>query len=282
MRKVSFFLTLAVVFVSQHLFAAVDVAPVVPDLELPTEENVLEGSQIPTVLTEAPAEVKPEVAPVAAPKKTSSKKKKKSAAKTTQTVPPVTKAAAKVNEENIAVENLLPATTGETLASSTVVAEPVAVASATEKVEEKFEPARETNPELAQEPEKKEIKVLFNPPTDRDPTLSVDDTLLLKHREEERLRAIEAERQRKIEEERQRLAEIERQRQLELERLRDPSREIRGKIRINGIIGQEVFIGDRVYGVGSTVLGARIVQVLPESVVFTYKGQKFTKKVQLK
>ena len=54
------------------------------------------------------------------------------------------------------------------------------------------------------------------------------------------------------------------------------------KIRINGIIGQEVFIGDRVYGVGSTVLGARIVQVLPESVVFSYKGQRFTKKVQLK
>ena len=122
----------------------------------------------------------------------------------------------------------------------------------------------------------------FNPSTDRDPTLSPDDTLLLKHREEERLRAIELERQRKIEAERRRLAELERQRQLELERLRDPSREVRGKIRVNGIIGQEVFIGSKVYTVGKSVHGARIVQVLPDAVVFMYKGQKFTKKVQLK
>jgi hypothetical protein len=105
--------------------------------------------------------------------------------------------------------------------------------------------------------------------------------LLLRHREEERQRALEAERQRKIEAERRRLAELERQRQLELERLRDPSREVRGKIRISGIIGQEVFIGDKVYTVGKSVLGARIVSVQPDAVVFTYKGQKFTKKVQL-
>ena len=96
------------------------------------------------------------------------------------------------------------------------------------------------------------------------------------------MRAIELERQRKIEAERRRLAELERQRQLELERLRDPSREVRGKIRVNGIIGQEVFIGSKVYTVGKSVHGARIVQVLPDAVVFMYKGQKFTKKVQLK
>jgi hypothetical protein len=106
--------------------------------------------------------------------------------------------------------------------------------------------------------------------------------LLLKHREEERLRAIELEKQRKIEAEKRRLAELERQRQLELERLRDPSREIRGKIHINGIIGQEVFIGDKVYTVGKSVLGAKIISIQPDAVVFLYKGQKFTKKVTLK
>ena len=106
--------------------------------------------------------------------------------------------------------------------------------------------------------------------------------LLLKHREAERLRALEAERQRKIDAERKRLADLERQRQLELERLRDPSREVRGKINISGIIGQEVFIGSKVYKVGQSVLGARIVSVQPDAVVFVYKGQKFTKKVQLK
>ena len=85
-----------------------------------------------------------------------------------------------------------------------------------------------------------------------------------------------------IEEERRRLAEIERQRQLELERLRDPSREIRGRIHVNGIIGQEVFIGSKVYTVGGTVLGAKIVEILPDSVIFVYKGQRFTRKVELK
>ena len=106
--------------------------------------------------------------------------------------------------------------------------------------------------------------------------------MLLKHREEERLRALEAERQRKIDEERRRLAELERQRQLELERLRDPSREVRGKIRVNGIIGQEAFIGNKIYSVGQSVLGARIVSIQPDAVVFTYKGQQFTKRVELK
>ncbi|MBQ7908289.1 MAG: hypothetical protein IJ311_02180 [Elusimicrobiaceae bacterium] len=278
MKKNTLLLTLLAVFSAQTICAAVDVAPEVPDLMLPTEETLFAEEPKQPVLQEVSA-VEEEVPVV---KKTAPTKKKKAAKKA---LPPVTQAAATVNTEEVAVENLLPvapAQEPQTVASSPVVAEPVTIAAAPAGAEEKFEPARDTNPDLTKAPEKKELKVLFNPPTDRDPTLSVDDTLLLKHREEERLRAIEAERQRKIEAERRRLAEIERQRQLELERLRDPSREIRGKIRINGIIGQEVFIGDRVYGVGSTVLGARIVQVLPESVVFTYKGQKFTKKVQLK
>jgi len=143
-----------------------------------------------------------------------------------------------------------------------------------------FVPAREEAQEKPADKPKK-AKVVYNPATDRDPTLSPDDVLLLKHREEERLKAIELEKQRKIEAERKRLAELERKRQLELEYLRDPSREVRGKIRISGIIGQEVFVGNKVYTVGKSILGARIISVQPDSVVFIYKGQKFTKKVQL-
>ena len=277
MRKNTLILTLLAVFCAQALFAAVDVAPAVPDLVLPSEDNLFdEKPQAKPAVEETVAEKAPEVAPVkpvAKKKRAGNKTKKKTPAP--QEAPKEVPAVAPTVQEP-AQQPVAP--------STAAVAEPVAIASAPMGEGETFEPAREqeTPADATQEAEKKEPKVLFNPATDRDPTLSVDDTLLLKHREEERLRAIEAERQRKIEAERRRLAEIERQRQLELERLRDPSREIRGRIRINGIIGQEVFIGDRVYGVGSTVLGARIVQVLPESVVFSYKGQRFTKKVQLK
>lgn len=279
MKKNLLFLTLLAAFAPQ-VFAAVDVAPEVPDLMLPAEETLFEEKS-PLVASEKEATASAEKKE--APRKRAASSTKKAAAK--KSASSVEKKAAKVNTEEVQllpVKAVAPVAVGETKASTSVVAEPVKIASAPEGTEEKFEPARETSNSVEQAPQKKEIKVLFAPPTDRDPTLSADDTLLLKHREEERLRAIEAERQRKIEAERRRLAEIERQRQLELERLRDPSREIRGKIRINGIIGQEVFIGDKVYTVGSTVLGARIIQVLPESVVFTYKGQRFTKKVQLK
>lgn len=277
MKKNTLLLTLLALLSSPVVFASVDVAPAVPDLMLPTEEEpVVEEKKAPVSVMagEEISVVGPEFVPPT-PEKAPAKRKKVSKKK----VPPVTKTADKVNTEKVKVEDLLPPQPEQAAPSTATVADPVPPATGTG---ENFEPARETKAELTDTAKKKEPKVVFNPSSDRDPMLSVDDALLLKHREEQRLRAIEAERQRKIEEERRRLAEIERQRQLELERLRDPSKEIRGKIRINGIIGQEVFIGNRVYGVGSTVLGARIVQVLPESVVFTYKGQRFTKKVQLK
>ena len=149
---------------------------------------------------------------------------------------------------------------------------------AEEAAAEDMVPARST---ANGEGNEKSTKVVYKPTSPRDPTLSADDALLLAHHLEEKRRKAEAERQRRLEAERRRIAELERQRELELEYLRDPSREVRGKIRINGIIGQEVFIGSKVYTVGQSVLGARIVSVQPDAVVFTYKGQKFTKKVQL-
>lgn len=132
------------------------------------------------------------------------------------------------------------------------------------------------------EPEKPaEPKVRFNPRTQRDPTLSPDDFLLLQFREKQRLAALEAERQRKLAEERRKREEEERRRQLELALAKDPTRAVRNKIHIGGIIGQEVFIGSKIYTVGKTIHGARIVEVRPEEVVFSYKGHKFTRKVQL-
>ena len=124
-------------------------------------------------------------------------------------------------------------------------------------------------------------KVVYNPKNHRDPTLSPDDFLLLQYREQQRLAALEAERQRKLAEERRRREEAERLRQLELARIKDPTREVRNKIRVTGIIGEEVFIGDKIYTIGKSIYGARIVEVRPEEVVFSYKGHKFVRKVQL-
>ena len=126
-----------------------------------------------------------------------------------------------------------------------------------------------------------EPRVVYNPKNRRDPTLSPDDFLLLQYREQQRLAALEAERQRKLAEERRRREEAERLRQLELARIKDPTREVRNKIRVTGIIGQEVFIGSRIYTIGKSIYGARIVEVRPDEVVFSYKGHKFVRKVQL-
>lgn len=124
-------------------------------------------------------------------------------------------------------------------------------------------------------------KVVYNPKNQRDPTLSPDDFLLLEYREKQRLAALEAERQRKLAEERRKREEAERLRQLELARIKDPTREVRNKIRVTGIIGQEVFIGSKIYTIGNSIYGARIIEVNPEDVVFSYKGHKFVRKVQL-
>lgn len=125
------------------------------------------------------------------------------------------------------------------------------------------------------------VRVSFNPTKKRDPMLSPDDILLMEHREKQRLAAIEAERKRKEEEERRRREEEERKRQWELMLLKDPSILIRDKIKINGIIDKEVLIGNKLYGIGNTYMGAKIVAVGPESVTFLYKGQKFVKKLKL-
>lgn len=149
-----------------------------------------------------------------------------------------------------------------------------------EQPKEEFVAARETVEEEIIEPEEEQV-VVYSPKTQRDPTLSPDDFLLIQHREQQRLAAIEAERQRKLEEERRKQEEAERLRRLELERIKDPTREVRNKIRIGGVIGQEVFIGSKIYTIGNTVYGARIVAVKPDEVVFSYKGHKFVRKVQL-
>lgn len=127
---------------------------------------------------------------------------------------------------------------------------------------------------------KREV-VSFNPKNKRDPMLSPDDVLWLKEQERKRLKAIEDERKRQEAEKARIEAEKRRKYLAELERLKDPTKEVRNKIHIGGLIGKEVFIGDKIYTVGNTIHGATIVDVTPEEVIFTYKGHQFRKKVEL-
>ena len=167
-------------------------------------------------------------------------------------------------------------------AQEAVPAAPVAVPAAAPQTvgQEGFAPQREgVNEKQVKE---EENKIVYNPKVQRDPTLSPDDFLLLQYRKRQQLAAEEAERQRKLAEERRKREEAERARQLELALIKDPTIAVRDKIRVSGIIGKEVFIGNKIYTIGKTIRGAKIVDVRNEEVVFLYKGHKFTKKVQLR
>lgn len=124
-------------------------------------------------------------------------------------------------------------------------------------------------------------KVNFNLVSARDPMLSPDDVLLLEAREKQRLALEAAERKRQEAAERKRRAEEERKRQWELLLLKDPTVVVRNKIKISGVIDKEVLIDGKLYTIGNTYMGAKIVGVGADSVTFTYKGHKFTKKIPL-
>ncbi len=124
-------------------------------------------------------------------------------------------------------------------------------------------------------------KVTFQNKTGRDPMLSADDLLLLQARERQRLALEAAERRKREAEERKRRAEEERKRQWELLLLKDPTVVVRNKIKISGVIDQEVLIDGKLYTIGNTYMGAKIVSVGSDTVTFLYKGRKFTKKIPL-
>lgn len=123
--------------------------------------------------------------------------------------------------------------------------------------------------------------VTFELPNRRDPMLSPDDILVIKHREQQRLRLEEEERKKRAAAEKKRLAEEERRRQRELALIKDPTLLVREQIHIGGIIDKEVLIGGRLYTIGNTYKGAKIVAVGADSVTFSYKGHKFVKKVKI-
>ncbi len=124
-------------------------------------------------------------------------------------------------------------------------------------------------------------QVSFSLEKQRDPMLSLDDLLLIRHREQQRMLAEAAERRKQAEAEKKRLAEEERRRQWELALIKDPTIIIRNQINISGLIDKEVLIDGKLYTIGHTYKGAKIVAVGPDSVTFVYKGHRFVKKIKI-
>ncbi|ACC98132.1 hypothetical protein Emin_0577 [Elusimicrobium minutum Pei191] len=116
----------------------------------------------------------------------------------------------------------------------------------------------------------------------QDPTLSKYDRDIAEANRLARIRTEENARKARLEAERQARLRREAEERARQELLKDPSRAIRNKIKIQGLVGQEVFINNKIYTVGSTILGAKIVYIGEDSVRFSYKGQTFTKKVDVK
>ena len=123
-------------------------------------------------------------------------------------------------------------------------------------------------------------KVSFNPGR-RNPFLSKEEVIKIdqmKKAEQRRLVEEEAERERQAKAERERILK---QKILEDEIRRYPARAIMYKIRVDGILGKEAIVNGEVVSIGSKVLGAKVVSITDDSVWFTYKGQRFQRKLPL-
>lgn len=123
-------------------------------------------------------------------------------------------------------------------------------------------------------------KVSFNP-SKRNPFLSKEEVIKIdqmKKAQQRRLAEEAAERERQAKEERERLL---RQRILEDELRRHPARAVMGKIRVDGILGKEAIVNGEVVGIGAKILGAKVVSITDDSVWFTYKGERFQRKLPL-
>ena len=123
-------------------------------------------------------------------------------------------------------------------------------------------------------------RVSFNP-IDRNPFLSKEELIKIEQMrkaEQRRLAAEEAERKRQAEEERKRLLQ---QKILEEEIRRHPARAVMYKIRVDGILGKEAIVNGEVVGIGSKILGAKVVSITDDAVWFTYKGERFQRKLPL-
>lgn len=123
-------------------------------------------------------------------------------------------------------------------------------------------------------------KVVFISPK-RNPFLSQEEINAIEQEHKAKLRRLEEEKQEKL-----RLAQeamrLKKQREIEEEEMRRyPARKIMHKIKVEGILGKEAIVNGDVVGVGSVVLGAKVVSITDDSVWFVFEGQRFQKKLPL-
>lgn len=130
-------------------------------------------------------------------------------------------------------------------------------------------------------PKKEEKVIRFAPKSKRDPFLSMAEVDSIEKARLAEQKRLSDERSKLEGLERARRDELEKQRRYEEELKRNPARAIIDKITIDGILGNEAIINGDIKGIGSTVLGAQVVKVSDNSVTFTYKGQRFVKKLPL-
>ena len=123
-------------------------------------------------------------------------------------------------------------------------------------------------------------KVSFNA-TSRNPFLSKEEVFKIEAMKKAEQRRLEAQRLAEIQKaEEERLA-ILRKQLLEEELRRHPSREIRDKITVDGILGTDAIVNGQVISIGNKILGAKVISVTGESVWFVYKGERFEVKMPL-
>jgi len=123
-------------------------------------------------------------------------------------------------------------------------------------------------------------KVTFNP-NRRNPFLSKEEVIQIEQERKARQRKAAEEaaaRERQLKAEREKLLK---QKIWEEEMRRYPARAVMYKLHVDGILGSEAIVNGEVVSIGSKVLGATVVSITDDSVWFTYKGQRFQRKLPL-
>lgn len=123
-------------------------------------------------------------------------------------------------------------------------------------------------------------KVAFNAGK-RNPFLSKEEVFKIETMKKEEQRRLEAQRLEEIRKAREEREALLRKKMLEEEMRLHPSREVRDKLKIDGILGRDAIVNGQVVSIGQKILGAKVVAVTDSSVWFVYKGERFQVKLPL-
>lgn len=134
----------------------------------------------------------------------------------------------------------------------------------------------EEEQEATKKDKKEEARVQFSPKNKRDPFLSRDEVSSIERARRAELERIEKEKKDKenalIAARDAEKARIEREAYLKA----NPHLAIVGKIKIQGMMGDEVQINNDFKGVGDKVAGATITKITGTRIFFKYKGKDFS------